>query len=481
MNTDTSSKRQLRDDPVNPNLINYLPAYNEVQGTDGTYKDFACDREVDSEHQNERTKVWKLNAMSEPNKVYIIDSNFDLGNRIVEIPENCTIVFMDGGQFVNGTLISHDTRFVDFPRYDSQGHPGASTRADIIGRIFNVHGQEISVRGDVIHRSTPVVYTHCVRTTTGYDEDSYHLCQADNRARNVGLTECILQFGVFGSNLINAYMTGGWIKISSNVNNTPARIAQEAFVNGLSVKALKFHSNYWRGSVEDYCSFVLDFTCLLMEQFQALNMPQFTEVYIVNERGDWTDKYSHHVSELSALANSISNLGKIPRISFAGIRQLAQADPQFHGLIKPSVNTYPSLTFLDDDLEDIINGYANYSDELNAKVRRRIEQQFEAIMIDGLSKDAKYWCSAENVACNLALSEIGVKPYSKALRAPERYDPDLIGHFYRRVMPVYWQTVKEFASRMQFEYINLYYSSEIQDQDSTTWMTDELYNILINF
>lgn len=449
--------------------------------------------------QNEEISVWTLDSMKDIGRVYTINTTIDLDSRIVEIPEESTIVFVGEGKFTHGTLISNKTKFVNLPRCDSNSYGGTkntigdnpSPFADIVGKIYNIYGQEITVRGDVIKRTTPVLYTHPIRENDLYKQPEI-LDKTVKRARNVGLTDCIMQFGVFGTSLSDAYVTGGWLENSDVHRNTPAHVAMEAFVNGLNVKAIKFHSNYWKGTVDAYCNFVKSYTESLITEFGNLNLPLFTDVYIANERGDWTSKYSRHASELKNLAiYLIAHCGIVPRISFAGIQQLAQADPCLHNSIKPGLNTYPSLTFLDDYLEAVLNGHTGYSDDLNLRIKQRIEQQFEATMIEHFPKDAYYWCSENNKVCNLPISEIGVRPYMKALRAPERYDKNLLGDFYKVVMPIYWKTIKKLAFYMDFEYIDFYYSYEIFDNDSNpansnddrydTGLCDELYNILIDF
>ncbi len=480
MSSDTSQIRQLRDDPGNQQEPPIAPTgpYTIVPCTDGTYKLFACDEDAPS--PNKRTKVWTLDIMGQPNQIYTISSTIDLGNRIVEIPENCTIIFVGDGQFVNGTLISKNTRFVNLPRCDSNGHssnPNPTNPADIIGKLFNINGQEITVRGDVINRSTPVLFSHLVRYCTGYNEDSFNLCRGDNIPRNIGITDCLLQLHVLGNDLLDACVTGGWGVDQLLVANTPSRIAQEVYVNGLNVKGIKFHSKVWRGSMYDYRLFVSQYTQSLIEEFQLLNLPLFTDVYIVNERGDWTDRYSLAIPEIRTLANIVSSYGLVPRVAFAGINQMLKADPLLYDCIKPAANFYPSLTFLDDELDDFLTD----STDLELRIKQRIEQEFEAITMEYFPENTCFWGSDKNLVFNLALSEIGVKPYEKALRAPERYDDTALGSPYKYAVTVFWQTIKRLASQMNFEYIDLYYSNELYDRATITGLADEMYDLLIDF
>ena len=53
-------------------------------------------------------KLLTQDKINEPNKIYKIINDYDLGDKTINIPEGCTLKF-DGGSFNNGTIITNNT------------------------------------------------------------------------------------------------------------------------------------------------------------------------------------------------------------------------------------------------------------------------------------------------------------------------------------------------------------------------------------
>ncbi len=472
LNNDTKSLTRTRVCPTNPVLVEggNNPFCDLGSDEYGEYKCFACDNNA---------IICTLHTLKLPNTSHTFNTPFNLSvlsnpngpnnhdELFVDIPPGCTLEFGNDGGFKNGTLISHGTKFVNFPSYSDP-----TEKAAIVGKIYNVQGQEITVKGDVINRSTPVIFYHSIRGCDYY-KSPYILDSNVIRTNNAGLNECLMHLSVFGTNSNDAYVTGGWRSTDEGQANTPAHAAMEAYVNGLTVRGIKFHSNNWKGSVADYCNFVYFYTDILIREFQRLGLTAFTEVYIVNERGDWTSRYSRHVSEIRDLAIDIAaELGKVARISFAGLNQLLKADPQLYDVIQPGLNTYPALSYLDGYLDNVMTG----SGELGLSIKQRIEQQFDAIVREQFTHNSHFWNSNNNKVYNLALSEIGVKPYIKALRAPEYYNIHNESPRDNIVMTSFWEAIKRVAQQLNLEYIDFFYSHEVNND-----LEDDIHDILIDF
>lgn len=123
--------------------------------------------------QNEEISVWTLDSMKDIGRVYTINTTIDLDSRIVEIPEDSTIVFVGEGKFTHGTLISNKTKFVNLPRCDSNSYGGTkntigdnpSPFADIVGKIYNIYTWFVTDQSD--------------RTESYYKITANHYCEFD--------------------------------------------------------------------------------------------------------------------------------------------------------------------------------------------------------------------------------------------------------------------------------------------------------------
>ena len=467
-------------------------------------------------------------AMSDACTIYEVVHTHDLGGHVVRMPDDC-ILYFNGGTFYNGTILSNKTKVINLPKATSTAYQSGSTaekyentphEIDIIGKIYNIYGREITVRGDVINRHTPLYYNYNLRETgTRYDKNGTN--NAMRIARNTGLTDCIisvyvrndydkleetelnqcvcngngccstcpfksetttcnLPFCPNDENIFNSkyFVSGTWE--NRNYRNKPTDIAKEIYLNGLSVKAFKFHINpaTWREggtlderrkSVQEYCAFVYAYIRALSNKLDEFGIDNFDEVYIVNERADWTSNGSDVVDIIVNLAKAIRALGKTPRCSFAGEYQMAEAAPELCEVIEPAFNSYPTLSFKD--------GRTTPSDD---KVTLLAEKYRS---IGTLWKGR---CDMQNIP----LSEIGVRPNLKALRSPEHWGNNA-DVFYENSMVTFWTAFKEFARNMHFAYVCVWYWDEIYNNSGTDVpnslkefrreanIEDKMYNLFI--
>lgn len=221
----------------------------------------------------EEHHVYTVSPMMAPHTIYEVVHTHKLGGRVVRIPDDCVLWF-NGGSFTEGTILSNKTKVINLPKATSKVEKhgkkfmNTSAEIDIVGKIYNIEGQEITVRGDVINRHTPLCYNYEIRMSD-YKYDKNGINNSMRLARNLGITDCIITMYIRNdytedsTNSINVsvsdnetdldpttdtdsifngkyYVSGYWA--SPKYRNKPFDLAREIYLNGLSVKAIKFHA-----------------------------------------------------------------------------------------------------------------------------------------------------------------------------------------------------------------------------------------------
>ena len=432
--------------------------------------------------------VYTVSPMMATHTIYEVVHTHNLGGRVVRIPDDCVLWF-NGGTFTNGTILSNKTKVINLPSATSKVEKYAKTfvntpaEIDIVGKIYNIYGQEITVRGDVINRHTPLCYNYEIRMSD-YKYDGNGINNSMRLARNLGVTDCIITMYIRNNHSTDStnevmsdeetdtdaifngayYVSGYWS--SPQYRNKPFDLAKEIYLNGLSVKAIKFHAGgEWPeengtggGGMSKYKEFIYEYTKRLSERLAELGLPDFQDVYIVNERGDFTDidpNGTSCVSLIKELAQDVNGEGKTARCSFAGEYQMANADPSLYDHLKPAFNVYPALSFKD--------GKITPADDL------------VSLMAERFMSIGTFWQGRYNMN-KIALSEIGTRPAIKALRAPEAYGDEVVGEYYGDAMILFWKTFAEVARKMNFEYVCVWYWDYICDWYVTAQGTSEAGN-----
>lgn len=495
--TSVDNKLQLASRPFGQNNYGYVRlrknAIEESSFDEELLVMFRGEKEGEEEEGNAKSleeshKICTASAMSATHTIYEVVHKHDLGGRVVRIPDDCVLWF-NGGTFTNGTILSNKTKVINLPSATSKVEKYAKTfvntpaEIDIVGKIYNIYGQEITVRGDVINRHTPLCYNYEIRMSD-YKYDGNGINNSMRLARNLGVTDCIITMYIRNNHSTDStnevmsdeetdtdaifngayYVSGYWS--SPQYRNKPFDLAKEIYLNGLSVKAIKFHAGgEWPeengtggGGMSKYKEFIYEYTKRLSERLAELGLPDFQDVYIVNERGDFTDidpNGTSCVSLIKELAQDVNGEGKTARCSFAGEYQMANADPSLYDHLKPAFNVYPALSFKD--------GKITPADDL------------VSLMAERFMSIGTFWQGRYNMN-NIALSEIGTRPAIKALRAPEAYGDEVVGEYYGDAMILFWKTFAEVARKMNFEYVCVWYWDYICDWYVTAQGTSEAGN-----
>lgn len=279
-----------------------------------------------------------------------------------------------------------------------------------------------------------------------------------------------------------ASITGGWG--TQGYINTPKDLVAEMYLNGLSVRGIKFHADHWEGSIQEYCSFILQYVTVLKNEILDFNSDQlnqdglrsniqmFTEVYIANEMHVWTAEHCTAATILADLATSLHNLGFNPQISFAGKSDMFGCDHNLYDLVTPNLNFYPKLSyqpitnFSNESYENNNSLYGIISDYIDGFVADEnlgefLIQQFKAI--------DTFWqgrYSFDNTR-QVALSEVGVRPCQNSLRATSNSQASYIGNFNECVMPIYWKALRELARKVPFKYMVVFFLDWVYDNSSS--------------
>ena len=375
----------------------------------------------------------------------------------------------------NGVLLSNQTILVGYD--NSNDVTSLKTILSgwglkLLGKFRNIDGLELSARGDVINRSMKLLYNYSVRYSIN-NQYSSGLNLMSQRANDVSLNECLILLNARHDLDSDGSVSG--TRAECNVYNTPEDLAREIFMNGLTVKGIKFHHGQWHKSFAEYKTFLLSYVTGLKNAIQNLNeellfktgyqIPMFSEVYIINENGLWTSAYSTVLNDVVALASAVRTLGFDARESFAGIKQLASASPLLRDYIKPGLNTYPTLSYKDD-------AFPYESDT------RFTADDVLAIMNESFPRYATVW-NGQYAMSELAISETGIRPGKEALRYPELSSE--MGTRWTPAVSVYWNAFLEMARERSFEYVDVFYTEDLYYQnDDVLNLPDVMYDLFMN-
>lgn len=365
--------------------------------------------------------------INEANTIYEIRYDFDLNNKSIYIPEECTLDFK-GGSLKNGVIYSNKTKIINIYK-----------ELDVIGKIYNIDGNEITIRGDVINRNCKL-YSYWCPISSGIDT-------AIRNARNIGITDWICVLHVVNDENENFSIE------EEKQAKTPEMLKNSIKRNNIIIDAIKFHTEKGftdRGinTVRAYSNFVYNYIVKCKE----LNI-EFNSVFIVNEESDWTSSTNTELREcIIELANKIKDLGLEPCISYDGVWSA-----RYRGIQEatPGINFYPTISYSDeksvyseDTLKDLISYY-----------------------FDGLFPLLNKFTTKE-----VGLSETGCCGATKALRTPY-YDFNYnIGEPCPYILYLYWKYIINLVNVVGLKYVCVWFIGQFDPNDYDISI-DTCYNI----
>lgn len=375
----------------------------------------------------EGKNVLTQDMVNEPNTVYEIRYDFDLNEQEITIPEGCTLDFK-GGSLKNGVIYSNKTKIINIYK-----------ELDVIGKIYNIGGNEITIRGDVINRNCKL-YSYWCPISSGIDT-------AIRNARNIGITDWICVLHVVNDENENFSIE------EEKQAKTPEMLKDSILRNNIVIDAIKFHTEGGftdRGinTVKAYSDFVYNYIAKCKELSIVFN-----SVFIVNEESDWTSSTNTELREcIIELANKIRDLGLEPCISYDGVW-----GARYRGIQEatPGINFYPTISYSDeksvyseDTLKDLISYY-----------------------FDGLFPLLNKFTTKE-----VGLSETGCCGATKALRTPY-YDFNYnIGEPCPYILYLYWKYIINLVNVVGLKYVCVWFIGQFDPNDYDISI-DTCYNI----
>lgn len=310
---------------------------------------------------------------------------------------------------------------------------------DILGKIYNIDGNEITIRGDVINRNCKL-YSYWRPISSNIDT-------AIRNARNIGITDwiCILH-------VVNDENENFSIEEEKQAK-TPEMLKNSIKRNNIIIDAIKFHTEGGftdRGinTVRAYSNFVYNY----IAKCKKLNI-SFNSVFIVNEESNWTSSTNTELREcIIELANKIRDLGYEPCISYDGVYSA-----RYRGIEEatPGINFYPTISYSDeksvyseDTLKDLISYY-----------------------FDGLFPLLNKFTTKE-----VGLSETGCCGYTKALRTPYYDFNHNIGEPCSYILYLYWKYIINLINVVGLKYVCVWFIGQFDPNDYDISI-DTCYNI----
>lgn len=367
--------------------------------------------------------------MSAKNTKYVIKYDYVLVGDVT-VPDNCVLEF-DGGSVSGGIIISNSTKVINLPK-----------NTEIVGKIYNTQGNEITTRGDIIKRNCKLYYTFNVYGNADTDVNNNGVYRLTAIARNLGITDSFIIIG--GKLNGNSYYTDYY----DNENNFMNIIRK----NGVHPYALKFHMEA-PSNTEQLTSYV-EFVTNTVSKFKNLGL-DFKAVYIVNEiqsmyRGNYT---SYSVE----LANNIVNLGYIPRISFDRLGTWINSSDELltNGVCFPDLNYYPPLSKLDE----------------NSTFK---ESMVEAILEDFSGYETLY---GKYKLKDLFFSECGITKGTRALRNPSFWRNEDTGPFtFDEGVIIFWTAIVKALNKLPINNVCIWFLDHISNSPND-YVANTLYNL----
>lgn len=379
--------------------------------------------------------------INEPNTIYEIKYDFDLNNKYIKLPLNSDL-FINGGSIKNGAVVCNNSRISDFKAI-----------SDIRGICLDYNtGKETTIYGDIINRN--VILAGNVNICWN-NLDKFGLSKNLLALQKVGINNVII---AFKTRIVNSefVLLDQDDKKIDNLNS---------YINeGARIKMLKFHQpeneeDKWiRNPTEEQKPLALEYA-IKFKNYVLENVKEFSKyidfeyVGISNESNYW-ETNTEFATILSDLAKEVTTLGYKPicsRNNNATMPTVLAKQLYMYGY-----NNYGSLSYKDD----------------KSKYNKYMYLGFHKIYNSQLS-------SVKNPL--IFITECGVLPRTKSLRAGSYYDMSLLGKENFKIPIIYYKAMKDYIENNPVYcvadwWFENYTVFDINNND----LHKELYNILLN-
>lgn len=332
--------------------------------------------------KKELRNILTQDMINQPNTIYEIRYDFDLNGETIEMQNGCALKFEGGSINGAGSLIGDNTSASDYKKI------------------------AVTLKGTWLNKKGLVVNNY-FRTSLKSSYNTLDLCfpfgfwQKDTDVSSLvkNVERCFSN----GFNSIGIILGIGCTADSTKAELYPDldKILSVVKDNAYPVSYLKFHidGGIWKqtktntDAFKSYCSIVLNTID------RAKDIVNFPTVYIINEWMETSNKGMDGSMKTLVLdlIEKVKEKGFEVGIAYS-MRNYWNADEDvFKALDKPSINYYPTMTYLDDKVQDCMD-FTNqvYSDLSNYVCVKNA--------LDGSKK--------------LYITESGCPPYTGSLRAP---------------------------------------------------------------
>lgn len=364
---------------------------------------------------------------------YYIDNIIENESNDLHIPDNCVLEFINNG-YINGIIYSNKTKIINIPN-----------SIDILGKIYNVEGSEITCRGDVIKRNTELL--------CAISEFPLAITSKVRNARALGISDFIIILHLDnseGDNNVRVADTepGGY---------TPELLKQFIELNNIEVSSIKFHTEgaYTDNGLSSFngvCSFIKSYT----QGCKDIGI-SFKYVHIINEEDAklyWNN--SEYIDSVIDLSNFIYNLGYVPRIAYQGTYGISVSNKLLYDTnIVPDFNYYPTLDFRDS------------------------KSQFSYNTLESLKtyyKGFNYIWGGKYTLSDLYITECGCLPREKALRNTSQWRTEYLGDYNANIANIFWKYIIELCNSIRFKGICIWF---IEGYTEANVDRDYLYNLFL--
>lgn len=325
--------------------------------------------------------------INQPNTIYEIRYDFNLDGHIIEIPEECTLVF-NGGELTNGTIISNNTKVEGSPK---------------ITKLYGFLHNEKNIRYDSNQKLARTDFD-VIDPIIPYSKSSIDICC--NNALKSGVEKMqMIYYLTYNNKVEHADNITFWknYSIKDCVDIIKA--------NGLKIYSLKFHKNQGFSNdasdeeMNNYVEYVKDIVLKYLECTKDLKI-----IYISNEESARTSEGNNWNNYHFKLIDWLHEKGLYVGISCNNIGSTFSkiSEELLNKIDIIGVNFYPYISFCGFMCKK--SDIPTYINNINITCR------------DTLSSIYNRKANAK-----IVFSECGCMPYEYGLRKPYSYTKSELG------------------------------------------------------
>lgn len=391
--------------------------------------------------------------INQANTIYEIRYDFDLQNKIISIPENCTLLFK-GGKITNGMIIANYTKISD------------CTLIEILRGIpLNLEGNVTTIYGDIIQRTHNFGVNINTRNDLLYTkfDTSYKTFRHIDFANKLGVYDVLV---AIKTNLSNGNNGDYVITLGTSKEYSYIDVLKQLTLYHFNIRALKFHQpetseGEWirTDSSEEHKEEILNYI-VKWKQFVINKVKEFSNyctfdtVSISNETSMW-DCNTPYCEKLLELVIELKNLGYKVTISTNNINSKIY-NKIVSNLSILGYNWYPPISYKG----------------LNTIYTKDISQ----ILIEGFYNNL----NKSNIIDNkrIWITETGTLPYEFGLVNPSSYRN--LGKYFSEAPIIMLKALKEACSYIDYiEFIFEWWLADRYNMSNEEF--EKIYKLLLTF